>query len=63
MTERIATYKGRPVTELTREDLIVAYTEICRELQRFRSQVASAYALDRELEELADALTSVRRRA
>lgn len=36
LTPAVVTYRGRPVTELSREELIEAYTRVCLDLKAQR---------------------------
>lgn len=51
MSEKIATWRGRPASELTREELIQAYSSVVRMLQDERDFHRRAYELERELED------------
>ena len=50
MSEMVAMYRGRHASELTREELIVAYTNVCQELTRMRQQQIDDADIEREFE-------------
>ena len=60
MSDMVAMYKGRPASELTREELIEAYAKVVRQLDDERRFAISAAALDAELERTRRFLASVR---
>ena len=46
----VATYKGRPISDLSHEELLQAYTHISRQYTKFLHSQIAAYDLERELD-------------
>ena len=46
-----ATYKGKPASELTRAELVEAYTRACRDLADMRKMFVEHATLEREIAE------------
>lgn len=59
-TSYVAMFKGRPASDLSREELVEAYTHACRELGRMRAFQARAYELDDVIDETRRAFTRKR---
>lgn len=52
----VATYRGRPITDLTRDELLVALNAAIRDLQELREALIQEHQMEREFRDAYRAL-------